>query len=72
VPEGVHRGVAHGYALGVEVNRVHDLVLAFALAYLLVCRVGKFELRQTKDVLVLGLGILLMSVMAARSFGRFY
>jgi hypothetical protein len=43
-----------------------------AVGYVLVCRVGSFELRQTKHVLILGLGVLLMAVMLARSFGRFY
>jgi hypothetical protein len=43
-----------------------------AVGYVLVCRVGSFELRQTRHVLPLAAGILLMSVMAARAFGRFY
>jgi hypothetical protein len=42
------------------------------VGYLLVCRVGTFELRNTRHVAVLGLGILLMAVMAARAFGRFH
>ena len=43
-----------------------------AVAYLLVCRVGRFELRRAQHVLVVGLGVLVMSVMLARAFGRFY
>ena len=43
-----------------------------AVGYLLVCRVGSFELRKTRHVLVLGAGILIMSVMLARGFGRFH
>jgi hypothetical protein len=43
-----------------------------AVGYLLVCRVGVFEARSTKDIAVLGLGILLTSLMLARSFGRFH
>lgn len=43
-----------------------------ALAYLLVCRVGSFDLLNTCDVLVLGAGILVMSLMLARAFGRFH
>lgn len=39
--------------------------------YLLVCRVGDFGLRDTPDVVALGIGILLIAVMAARQFGRF-
>jgi hypothetical protein len=40
-----------------------------AVAYLLVCRVGSFNLRQTRHVLVFGAGILIMSLMLARTFG---
>jgi hypothetical protein len=43
-----------------------------AMAYLLLCRVGKFDLRQTRHVLVAGLGALLMAVMLAHAFGKFY
>jgi hypothetical protein len=43
-----------------------------AVGYVLVCRVGKFELRQTRHVVVLGLGALLMAIMLAHAFGRFY
>jgi hypothetical protein len=42
------------------------------VGYVLVCRVGSFDLRQTRHVLVLGLGVLLMAVMLAHAFGRFY
>jgi hypothetical protein len=42
------------------------------VGYVLVCRVGNFELRRTRHVLVFGLGVLAMAVMLARSFGRFY
>ena len=43
-----------------------------AVGYLLVCRVGSFDARKTRHVLVLGAGILIMSVMLARAFGRFH
>ena len=43
-----------------------------AIGYLLVCRVGSFNLRNTRHVLVLAAGILIMSLMLARAFGRFY
>jgi hypothetical protein len=42
------------------------------VGYLLVCRVGTFELRNTKHVVLLGLGVLAMAVMLSRAFGRFY
>jgi hypothetical protein len=40
-----------------------------AVAYLLVCRVGSFNLRNTRQVLTLGAGIVIMSLMLAHSFG---
>ncbi len=44
----------------------------FAVAYLLLVRVGKFELRSTRHILVAGIGALLMAVMLARTFGRLH
>jgi len=43
-----------------------------AIGYLLICRVGTFELRRTRHVLVAGAGVLLMALMSAHGFGRFY
>lgn len=43
-----------------------------AVGYVLLCRVGTFELRRTTHVLVLAAGILLMALMASRAFGRFH
>lgn len=43
-----------------------------AVGYLLVCRVGDFNLRNTPDVLFLGAGIFTMSLVSARGFGRFH
>jgi len=43
-----------------------------AVGYLLVCRVGRFDLRKTRHVLILGVGILIMSVILARALGRFH
>jgi hypothetical protein len=40
--------------------------------YVLVARVGRFKLRRTSHVVVLGLGALLMALMLARAFGRFH
>ncbi len=45
--------------------------LNLVVAYILVCRVGDFDLRDTADVLALGLGVLALSLFAARHFGRF-
>jgi len=43
-----------------------------AVGYLLVCRVGSFNLRKNQHVLVLGVGILLESLFLAHTFGRFH
>src|ERR1700691_3056429 len=43
-----------------------------AIGYLLICRAGTFELRRTRHALVAGLGALLMAVISAYAFGRFY
>jgi len=45
--------------------------LNLAIGYLLVLRVGDFDLRSTADAVALGLGTLLMGVVMARMFGRF-
>jgi len=42
------------------------------IGYLLVCRVGSFNLRKNGHVLVLGAGILIMSLMLAHAFARFH
>jgi hypothetical protein len=42
------------------------------VAYVLLCRVGNFDLRSTADVVVSGLGVLLISMTSARGFGRFH
>lgn len=42
------------------------------IGYLLICRVGNFEPHRTRDVLVAGIGGLLMAVMLARAFGAIY
>ena len=42
------------------------------VGYLLLAKVGTFDLRRGRHVIVAGLGGLLMSMMAARAFGRFY
>jgi len=43
-----------------------------AVGYLLVIRVGRFDLRRTPHVLALGAGIALMAVLLARGFARFH
>ena len=51
-----------------------NMVWGFAnlvVAYLLILRVGDFDLRSTADVMTLGLGMLLIGLFMARHFGRF-
>jgi hypothetical protein len=43
-----------------------------AVAYGLILRVGQFDARATDQIASLGLGILIMGVIAARIFGRFH
>ena len=42
------------------------------VGYVLVARVGRVDLRQTRHVVVLGLGIFVMALMLAHGFGRFH
>jgi len=44
----------------------------FAVGYVLVARVGRFDVRNTRHALVLGVGVLVMGVMLARAFGRLH
>jgi hypothetical protein len=43
-----------------------------AVSYLLIVRVGNFQLKSTSHIGALGLGFLLMSLFSARYFGRFH
>lgn len=42
------------------------------VGYLLLARVGTFDVRRSRHVIVSGAGALLMSIMLARAFGRFH
>jgi len=41
------------------------------VGYVLVCRVGDFSLKDTSDVVALGLGTLAIELLSAWGFGRF-
>jgi hypothetical protein len=41
-------------------------------AYVLICRVGEFDIRSTVHVVAAGLGALLLSIFIARHFGRLH
>jgi hypothetical protein len=59
---------------GLSSSTVNALWGCFNLAagYLLVARVGNFDPHAPGDAVALGLGVLFMSVVAARTFGRFH
>jgi hypothetical protein len=44
----------------------------FAVAYLLLARVGDFDPRAADQIIAVGLGVLAMGLFAARAFGRFH
>jgi hypothetical protein len=47
-------------------------VFNLVVGWVLVCRVGSFNLRKTQHALLLGAGILAMSLMLAWTFGRLH
>lgn len=47
-------------------------LLNLAVGYLLLCRVGNFEMRRTSHVLAFGVGVVVFSLMLAHLFGRFH
>jgi len=59
---------------GLSSSMVNVLWSMFNLlvAYLLLCRTGKFDLRQTRHMAPFALGMFLMAIMAAHGFGRFH
>jgi hypothetical protein len=42
-----------------------------AVGYVLVCRVGDFAVKDSRDVIAFGAGALMMALVSARLFGRF-
>jgi len=58
-----------GVGLSSSIVNVLWGIFNLAVGYLLVCRVGSFDLRKTQHVLALGVGILIMSLMLANTFG---
>ena len=61
-----------GVGLSSAVTNVLWGLFNLAVGYLLICRVGRFDLRKTQHVAVLFAGILIMSLMLAHTFGRLY
>jgi len=44
----------------------------FVFAYLLIARVGNFDLRAADNIIASGAGVLFIGVVSARLFGRFH
>jgi hypothetical protein len=42
------------------------------IGYVLVCRVGAFDVKSTSDAISLGVGVLATGLLCARLFGRFH
>jgi hypothetical protein len=42
------------------------------VGYVLICRVGNFDLHSTDHIVTLGIEALVMGVFSARAFGRFH
>ena len=59
---------------GLSSSTVNVLWGSFNLvvAYVLLARVGRFDLRQTTHVVVVGLGALLIALQLAQHFGQFH
>ena len=51
---------------------VHWGTFNLAVAYVLICRVGDFDLHSTVHVGILGLGFLLLGLFCGHHFGRFH
>src|ERR1700735_2542779 len=62
----------HGVGLSSSTVNVLWGFFNLAVGYVLICRVGNFDLLSTVDVVFAGAGVLLMGAMMARMFGRFH
>lgn len=60
--------------IGFSSSTINVLWACFNIAagYVLVCRMGDFDLKVTGDVLPFGIGILVMSLFCARHFGSLH
>lgn len=62
----------HGVGLSSSTVNVLWGFFNLAVGYVLVCRVGNFDLHAMPDVVAAGLGALLIGVLMARMFGRLH
>ena len=65
---------AHPSGVGLSSATVNVLwgLFNLAIAYLLVLRVGNFDLRKNQHIVPFAIGFVVMSLLAAKAFGRFY
>jgi len=61
-----------GQGLSTSTTNVLWGLLNLAVAYVLLSRVGTFDMRKTTHAVVFGVGVLIMSLLASRHFGMFY
>lgn len=61
-----------GVGLSSSTLNVAWSLINLVIAYLLICRVGAFDLRDTGDIVALGLGFAAMGLALSRAFGRFH
>jgi hypothetical protein len=61
-----------GQGLSSSVVNVLWGIFNLAVAYVLILRVGTFDIHSTAHVAAVGAGMLVMSLMLARTFGRFH
>jgi hypothetical protein len=62
----------HGQGLSSSTVNVLWGFLNLVIGYVLICRVGSFDLHSTEHIAATGLGVLLSGVALARMFGRFH
>jgi hypothetical protein len=65
---------AKPYGKGLSSSTVNVLWGFFNLAvgYVLVCRVGNFNFRASHGIIAAGLGVLVMGLLLARTFGQLH
>jgi hypothetical protein len=62
----------HGQGLSSSTVNVLWGFFNIVVGYLLIVQVGNFDLHSIQNVSAMGLGVLLMSLISARGFGRFH
>ncbi|MGA2450302.1 MAG: hypothetical protein ABTD50_16635 [Polyangiaceae bacterium] len=61
-----------GQGLSTSTTNVLWGLFNVAVSYVLLSRVGNFDLRKTTHAVVFGVGVLILSLLLSRHFGMFY